>query len=151
MITKQASFNYLIEDGYDFDTAAEMIKEASRLDSAKAVVSGAYSKAKGAVSGAYGKTTGAARNATDDAAFNTWRSGQHAGDAVKAVKTPGHRMDGVKALARNGLVQIGAGLAATGAAGVGGYAATREKQAAINELVSEGYDFDTAVAMVKQY
>ena len=149
-MNKQASLNYLIEDGYDYDDAVELVKEASAAGVATRVGRNlvvAAEKTKRGVSSATGSAKAAAGGARDDVAFNAWRSSQHLGDGVKAMKTPGHRLAGLKEVASNGLVQAGA--AGTAAVGAGGYALGREKKAALDELIQEGNDFEDAVEMIR--
>ena len=89
---------------------------------------------------------------------NVGNLAHQAGDAAKDIRLGVTNKDsrsyieqGVRRLASNNLVRAGVGAGAVGAAGVG-YAAYRhnEKQACLNDLMAEGIDFDTAVALTKQ-
>ncbi len=74
------------------------------------------------------------------------------GSQIKAVAMGGGnsgytRMDFAKALAKNRALHT---LGAAGAIGAGVYAMNHEKQSAVDSLMAEGLDFDTAVQLVKE-
>jgi hypothetical protein len=124
---KQAAFDAFIEQGYDFESAVELTKIAS--------VAGMAARAGRKVSVAAGRTAQAAKKTANGVAFDANR--------VKAQATQGS----FKALANNKAVQLGAGGAAAGAA-AGAYAVGREKKAALDMLIANGVDFDSAIEMV---
>jgi hypothetical protein len=138
---KQAAFNELIDQGVDFSTAVEMIKEAG--------VASSLGKAYGTAH-AYGKAGLETVKATGS---NIARSGRalkrEVGEDFKTLRNPGHNTGGQVSDAAKRMgkrVGIGAAAGAAGAAGV--YAVNREKKAALDELVDQGVDFDTAVDLV---
>lgn len=138
---KQAAFNELIDQGVDFSTAVEMIKEAGAASS----LGKAYGTAH-----AYGKAGLEAAKATGSNIARKGRIfGREVGEDVKTLRNPGSNTGGqvTDAAKRMGKrVGIGAAAGAAGAAGV--YAVNREKKAALDELVDQGVDFDTAVDLV---
>lgn len=147
---KTAAFGDLIEQGYDFDTAVELIKEAGVGESIKA----GYNTAKGHVSGALDK----ARAFGARASAATKNEARILKESLKRLATNknddgsaalGGRVGTLKYLAKNRIVQ---GTAAAAALGGAGYAAKKhyEKKAAFEALVDAGYDFDDAVNLVKQ-
>lgn len=138
---KQAAFNELIDSGVDFDTAVEMIKEAGVASSLGGAMGTAHAYGKAGLEAA--KATGA----------NIARKGRIFGrevkDDVKTLRNPGSNTSGQVSDAAKRMgkrVGIGAAAGAAGAAGV--YAVNREKKAALDELIDQGVDFDTAVNLV---
>lgn len=146
---KEAAFEALTEAGFDFDTAVEMVKEAADNFEGPEIGRGrrAYRTAKEGVnelgrkissSGAYKAVAGEAKNLSHEAGVL----------ASRQVMPKGSRLGALKNLGGNRIVQ---GLAAAGALGAGAAAYNHyEKKAALDELVEAGYDFDTAVDLVKE-
>lgn len=134
---KQAAFDAFIEQGYDFESAVELTKIAS--------VAGMAARVGRKATVAAGRTAQAAKGAANGVAFDAARvKGQ-----VKGLATTGSaegRKNYAKALVNNKAVQLGAGSAAAGAAGA--YAVGREKKAALDMLIANGVDFDSAIEMV---
>jgi hypothetical protein len=121
-IEKAAALGELLESGYSFDDAVEMVKQA----------------AMGKRTPAMGK-----RTPTPGKAFN-----QAPKAAPKAA--PMGKMDKVKAFAKKNKKALGIAAGVAAATGVGAALASREKRAFIESLTAEGYDLEDAVALVKQ-
>ena len=159
MQVKQAAMNELLNAGVDFELAAAMVKQAGAVPllgaSMKARAAGRVANAMDAAGKRAAPYMDRVRGYADDAS-EAWQgatrgTGKYAGPMnvnSKGMVTPDH-MGGVKALARNPLVQAGTIIGASGLAG-GGYALAREKQAAMSGLIDAGVDFDTAVALVAE-
>ncbi len=122
---KVAAMNRLLEDGFDFDAASELIKKAAAV--AGEVVGEAPAK----------KFAGKASN-VDPKMLSTSRE---VGPAKKGIGLAMARMSGKTKL---GLAVGGAAALAGGAMAMRG----REKKAAFDALVEGGVDFDTAAALV---
>lgn len=151
---KVAAMNSLLEQGIDFDEAAELITKAASAATlmlqgpGKAAI--AAGKAKAAVGAAAGKLKSLAGAAKGDA--STLVRGKVGGDSVISVNGKGRavtggRMDAAKGLAKNPLVQGGA--AALAAGGATAALVGREKKAALDALVDAGVDYDSAVSLVE--
>lgn len=117
---KQAAFEALVNEGMDFDDAVELVKAAEYELYKEAGIKEMFESAK--------KGTRKAYDYAKD-------KGKKAVDHVKNHKAA-----------------YGAGAAGLAAAGGGAYAYKRhqEKKAAMEALMQEGVDFDTAVGLVKQ-
>lgn len=177
---KTAKLHELTARGVDFDTALEIVKQASMASS----VRDGFNKARGAISDKVGRAVEATRGAAGKAKGYVAGKSRMASDKVKegagkakeyvagkarnvaedaaivrnpgsgaprAIPTPAKNARGQAAmrLAKNPLVYGGLGAAAL-AGGGAGYMASREKKAALENLVSQGFDFDQAVEMIKQ-
>jgi len=127
---KIAAVDELCAQGFDFDTAVELVKEAADEEGFANWASKHYNTAKETVKG-----WGGATKAKAQAAYNSAKAGAQATGAHLSA----HRG------------KYGAGLGAL-AAGGAGYAAYHhhEKAAAVDELCAQGFDFDTAVELVKE-
>ena len=143
---KKAAFDMMINDGVDFDIAVELVKEASEEEST-------YEKSKKYLSGKYEGAKDYARKtweaAREDAAIarHSAKGAVMGGRDVKAS-----RLAHLKSLWGTRTGKVGAGVAGAAALGGAGYAAYRhhEKKSALEALIGEGIDFDTAVDLVKQ-
>ena len=122
---KVAAMNRLLEDGFDFDAASELIKKAAAV--AGEVVGEAPAK----------KFAGKFSNASS----KTLSTSREVGPAKKGIGLAMARMSGKTKL---GLAVGGAAALAGGAMAMRG----REKKAAFDALVEGGVDFDTAAALV---
>lgn len=133
-VEKQAAFSALIEAGIDFDQATDLVKEACEdlekqaggfKDGAKKLYDAAKTEAVKASVGA------------DNLQFGLRNAGSKAGRKIAGK--------GVKQLASNNLVRAGAGT--TAAAGA---AYAMNKKSAFDQLIADGFDYETAVNSVKQ-
>ena len=150
-VEKVAAINKLVEAGINFDEAVNMVKQA-------ASVAGVIARLRGAAGPVIAKSKsmigGAANTAKELAKPGINKVKSLADDVVVdagLLRNPTKygknvsRMSTVKSLAKNPLVYgSAAGLGTVGAAA----ALSREKQAAVNQLVEAGVDFDQAVTLV---
>ena len=138
-LEKMAYVQGLMDEGYDFDQAVELVKEAGVKETA-------LSKWK-ELSEATKKHYGTVENWVHGQGVRASVGAENVAYGIKN-KNMGIATRGVKQLAKNHLVQGGAAVTAGGA----GYAAYRshEKKAALEALVAEGIDFETATDLVKQ-
>ena len=147
---KQAAFEAFLEQGFDFDQAVELTKVASMAGAATRVARKAgvaATKATRAAKGAASAVGDAARTLKEDAKMVPGVARQMATSGT-AAKT---RMQQAKfALRTNSALQAGVGAAGAGAVGAAGYAVGREKKAALDLLISNGVDFDSAIELVNQ-
>lgn len=143
---KQAAMNELLDAGVDFELAAAMVKQASKLTAAKQAVGNAVGLAH-----AYGT---AAKETVKATAANAARKAGNAYGTAHAYGTAAKEY--AKATGQHALAHIKANpkayaAGAAGAAALGGgaaYALGREKKAAVDMLIENGVDFDTAVDLV---
>ena len=157
---KVAAFDELLEEGYAFQDAAEMVKDAAKAS----MISKAVKAGKGALDSAKksgkklvrkgGKMVDKAKGYASDVAADakdvpTLTKTLATGKSKEMGSTPKSMQRGTafEALKKNKAVRIGAGTAAVGAAGYGVHKAT-EKRAALQELVDNGIDFETASDLV---
>lgn len=173
---KQAAFGELMEAGVDFDLAVAMVKEASRLTAAKQAVGNALGaahaygyaakesiKATGqnianrvsrAYNGAATKANAKIQAATGvdsyKGLYNKAATKANAKiQAATGATSYGELGQNIKNhVARNKLA-YGAGAAGVGAAGAGAAYMSREKKAALDQLLDDGFDFDTAVEAIQ--
>jgi hypothetical protein len=138
---KQAAFDSFLAAGFDFDQAVELTKVAAASGAAKMLNEAARSVGGGAATRAARKAATTAEH-VGRAAKKTANGVAFDANRVKAQATQGS----FKALANNKAVHLGAGAAAAGAAGA--YAVGREKKAALDMLIANGVDFDSAIEMV---
>lgn len=135
---KTAKLNELIAGGMDFDSAAELVKQAGIAAAAKSVLGGAANTIKG-VAGKVGESVSA-------------NAGKLKAD-IGIMKNPGKwsnqtsqvRRQTALSIAKNPLVLGGAAVTA-GAAG--GAALAHKKQAALAALMDAGVDFEKAAELV---
>jgi hypothetical protein len=154
---KQATFNELIDNGVDFDLAAAMVKEASlkgmatRAGRRATVLAGRGRQAVGrgieAMKNFGGNTVDAAKNLPGRLSASAERGANSAGKFGNTIK--GQANNALKAARRHPYATAAGVGAGVGAIGAGAYYATREKQAALDELLDQGFDFDTAVEAIQ--
>jgi flavin-binding protein dodecin len=159
---KKAALDELLEDGFDFDYAVDLIKEASLSSETvrkmgggakkvyhKAVDPSIMTRAKSTGRAAYSsaKSKGsAALDAIKDKASDAYTAGEVLVNPSKYGRMQNGRTQALKSLATNPLVYGTAGTLAAG--GAGAYALGREKKAAVDMLMDAGIDFDSAVTLV---
>lgn len=168
-VEKQAAFGALIEAGVDFDSAIELVKEACEglekeafsMAGAGAKVDAAGKKIADVARSAYAKGKKPVDAAVGAVKAHGKRVAIDAGNIGASLKGLGYAasMKGLSAkqrmslagqsageLAKNRAVRYGAGAAAV----AGGAAYAHQKKAAFDELIADGFDFDTAADLVKQ-
>jgi hypothetical protein len=131
---KYAALENLVQSGVDFDQAVEMVKEAS--------VAGNITRLVRNTKVAVGRAGQAMAPLASDAKLQASRL------IGRDQQVGGSKMLAAKALAKNPLVQAGAGVAAAGAAGTAYAMRNREKKAAFDALVEAGVDFNQAAELV---
>lgn len=143
-VEKAAAVASLVESGFDFDSAVQMVKEAE-----EAIKSESLEQEK---------------QAAFSELLSSGISFDKAIELVKQAEEDLSKEAGALALAKNALPAVTAGakglsnkaklgIAAGGAAAVGGAVAasrSQEKRAAFEALSEAGIDFDTAVELIKQ-
>jgi len=162
---KQAAFNDLIDNGVDFDVAMSLVKQASKMEAIKGAVGKAYGaahaygragvetvKATGAnvarkAGDAYGKAHAYGRAGVETVKATGANMAQRGREAATQAQTLGYM---VRDHAKAHPVGYGvAGAAGLAAAGGGAYAYGQHKKAAVNALIQDGVDFDTALSLVE--
>lgn len=148
---KQAAFNELMEAGVDFDLATAMVKEAGRLTAAKQAVGSAMGTAHayGTAAKEYVKATGQNLANKASRAYNSKATAANAKiQKATGVDSWGGLASKAKAHVGANKVAYGAGAAGVGAAAGAAAYASREKKAALDCLLDQGFDFDTAVEAI---
>lgn len=157
-VEKTAAVVSLVNSGYDFDEAVDMVKAAAeqiefeegeqvkQAALASLIDSGVdFSLATALVKSAgVGQALGKAKTWAQDQAVKASVGAENVAFGARNLNA-GIAGRGVKQLAQNRLVQ---GAAAGTAVAGGAYALGREKQAAVSALCDAGIDFDSAVDLV---
>ena len=138
---KKAALDELMSQGYDFDAAIDLVKQADLMEDAKA-------KWNSMSEGAKQKWNSFSEFSKKHATFGWDKTKAGATSGWEATKKgAGAAYEHVKA--HKGKYAIGAGALAAGGAGYAAYR-NHEKKSALEALVAEGIDFDTATQLVKQ-
>lgn len=159
-LEKKAAYDTLIQEGYDFDTATDLVKQASiktplLMDASARHILAAHISGKSVDPEAYPKLI-ASREDSGKKIFKGMAGGAALGGLSGAALAGINNNLKVKGTSAVGAV---AGLYAGGLAGsLSALAKQRreidsyynEKKAAYDTLIQEGYDFDTAVELIKQ-